>query len=468
MFSDLSIEKPPSPSNSMFMSLSNQQVLVTDEQLDLIKKKREERIKAKQEKLKRKKISLEKKIERSENASTLGKIDDTPPPKSTNKPKDTSSDDDDDNDKNKETSETTKDAEKSIEKEHVVVEKEHVVVDKEKETEKDDDIKQQNKGNDDDFLKKILDIRRRMNLDNNVQQHQPSSSTSYPRTSTYGESSSSFNVQSNLPNTDIHRRRRSDVVMDEDEERRQIEYLRKKASLKEKTIISHAGLVLSLLSNTIETGANALSFDTIKLAGFADNVQAGVESGDFDLAIKAVSSNPTAIAVLENPLANFASTFASILVKTHVDNVKNEMSTGVSGYRARRFKNAKKSRKYDSMDDDVDDDYDKFLNWKKNNSTSKNHGRKKNQPSKNIEKSVVYSKKDHHVLDESTGRIRKRLGGATSAADIDTSSINSIKNTIEQFTPVIGSIKNVMDVSEATKSAEKELEVGKVNIDFFQ
>jgi hypothetical protein len=109
----------------------------------------------------------------------------------------------------------------------------------------------------------------------------------------------------------------------------EMEFWRKKANDDEHATIRRAGVIVVLVANAIESVNNALGCKAIKTTGLSDEVEASIEAGEFDTCIKSLAITPGAIAVINNPVASFATTFGSIVLSTHMKNLKKEAANGI-------------------------------------------------------------------------------------------------------------------------------------------
>ena len=116
----------------------------------------------------------------------------------------------------------------------------------------------------------------------------------------------------------------------------EIQYWRKKVSLEEEAAVKQAGMLLSLLSSFVESFTNAVGFTTIRTQGLSDAIQTALESGDFDLAIKSYCVSPQALSLLKNPVTSFMTSFGHVVLRTHIENVKRELSEGIQKFKTAR------------------------------------------------------------------------------------------------------------------------------------
>ena len=110
----------------------------------------------------------------------------------------------------------------------------------------------------------------------------------------------------------------------------EMEFWRKKANDEEHATIRRAGVIVVLVANAIESVNNALGCKAVKTTGLSEEVEASIEAGEFDTCIKSLAITPGAIAVINNPVASFATTFGSIVLSTHMKNLKREAANGIS------------------------------------------------------------------------------------------------------------------------------------------
>ncbi len=82
--------------------------------------------------------------------------------------------------------------------------------------------------------------------------------------------------------------------------------------------------MLVLMANGIESANSAFGCRAIKTKGLSDDVEAAVEAGEFDTSIKAFAITPAALQIINNPITSFGTTFGSILLQTHLRNLKEE------------------------------------------------------------------------------------------------------------------------------------------------
>ncbi len=118
-----------------------------------------------------------------------------------------------------------------------------------------------------------------------------------------------------------------------------MEYWRKKASEEEKAAMRRAGMMLVLFANGIESMNSAFGCKAIKTKGLSDEIEASIGAGEFDTCIKSIAITPGAIAVLNNPVASFATTFGSIVLSTHMKNLKKEAANGIDTLKSQDVKN---------------------------------------------------------------------------------------------------------------------------------
>jgi hypothetical protein len=113
-------------------------------------------------------------------------------------------------------------------------------------------------------------------------------------------------------------------VINNDAHVREMEYWRKKVSLEEEAAMKQAGMFLTLLSNLMESLTSAVGFKHIKIDGLSTHVETALETGAFDLAIKNYCSNPSTLYLLQSPTSSFVTSFAHIVLRTHLGNVQRE------------------------------------------------------------------------------------------------------------------------------------------------
>ena len=112
--------------------------------------------------------------------------------------------------------------------------------------------------------------------------------------------------------------------VDGDLRQQEMEYWKKKVSLEEQAAIKQAGMVLTLLSNVIESFTNAIGFKMIRIQGLSTQMESALQMGDFDLAIRSYISHPSTIQLLQNPMASFVTSFGHVVLRTHLNNIKRE------------------------------------------------------------------------------------------------------------------------------------------------
>ena len=134
-------------------------------------------------------------------------------------------------------------------------------------------------------------------------------------------------IQSRLA---THQRTR---VVDETKTK-ELAYWREKANRDEEAAIRRSGVILILLANGIESINSALNCKAIKTKGLSDDIEAAVDSGEFDTCIKSLAITPTAMKIINNPIASFSTTFGSILLSTHMRNMKEEAAGGIKALQA--------------------------------------------------------------------------------------------------------------------------------------
>ena len=110
----------------------------------------------------------------------------------------------------------------------------------------------------------------------------------------------------------------------------ELRYWRKKVCMEEDSAVKQAGMLLSLLSSFVESFTNAVGFTTIRTQGLSEAIQTALEAGDFDLAIKSYCVSPQALLMLQNPGTSFLTSFGHVVLRTHIDNMKRELSAGIA------------------------------------------------------------------------------------------------------------------------------------------
>jgi hypothetical protein len=123
----------------------------------------------------------------------------------------------------------------------------------------------------------------------------------------------------------------------EEKEQRAKELERWRSKISKKKVLTQKqfGIALGFASSAIETSAEFLGSRYARLNNLSKNVETALLAGDFDESIEQVSASPAAISVLENPMVSFGTTFASILVDTHLENSRKSLSTSVNEFRGR-------------------------------------------------------------------------------------------------------------------------------------
>ena len=124
---------------------------------------------------------------------------------------------------------------------------------------------------------------------------------------------------------------------DDSVDKHELEYWRNKAKKDGQSSIKHAGTLLSLLANVVE-GIAASMGTRIRLHGLSDAVTAAVENGDFDHGLKIWSMTPAAVKIAKNPASSFLSTFATIMIQTHLENMKTRRTEKKDTERTRECK----------------------------------------------------------------------------------------------------------------------------------
>jgi len=112
----------------------------------------------------------------------------------------------------------------------------------------------------------------------------------------------------------------------------ELRYWRKKVGMEEEAAVKQAGMLLSLLSSFVESFTTAVGFTTIRTQGLSEAIQTALEAGDFDLAIKSYCVSPDALEMLKNPAMSFMTSFGHIVLRTHIDNVKRELTQGIEKF----------------------------------------------------------------------------------------------------------------------------------------
>jgi hypothetical protein len=121
--------------------------------------------------------------------------------------------------------------------------------------------------------------------------------------------------------------------MSHDVHMREMEYWKKKVSLEEEAAMKQAGMVLTLISNLLESLTSAVGFKHIKIEGLSTQVETALETGAFDLAIKNYCTNPATLHLLQSPTSSFITSFIHIVLRTHLKNVQQEKQTAMDKYK---------------------------------------------------------------------------------------------------------------------------------------
>jgi hypothetical protein len=303
---------------------------------------------------------------------------------------------------------------------------------------------------------------------------------------------------------------------EEDRKRRdELRYYRKKATIEEEIAISQAATLLDLMSTFIENLSSTVGFDAVKLGGLATNIQQALEEGSFDLALKSYVSKPELMNLLQNPMLSFASTFTKVVMKTHAENVKNELEAGIEGFRAKKRREKRDENKKPSFSQgDYDDRSSDNRHDRSRHDRSRNHHRDSSESLERSRRRETYnndrhyesnryyrrsrnrsSRRRHSLRRSSDDYYRRRSRQKTSSGynrsdknddmqdynNIDKSDESNIEkqqqttrpafitktpvnsggvlgaasDVVKQFTPFIGSIKTAMD-NNANISAQKD------------
>ena len=277
---------------------------------------------------------------------------------------------------------------------------------------------------------------------------------------------------------------------EEDRKRRdELRYYRKKASLEEEVAITQAATLLDLMSTFVENLSSSVGFDAVKLGGLANNIQKALEEGSFDLALKSYVSKPELMNLLQNPMLSFASTFTKVVLRTHAENVKSELESGIEGFRAkkRRQEREKPSQREEHEPRKYDNDRcSKSLERSRRRETETSRysrGRSRSRRryhrrsrSRSVRRRSIspYDRsyyrrrsRDRHSNSDMTNEKK-----TDSPADTKTTTttrpafvtktpaegggaLGAASSVVQQFTPFIGSIKTAMD-NNANISAKKD------------
>lgn len=109
---------------------------------------------------------------------------------------------------------------------------------------------------------------------------------------------------------------------DDETRRTELAYWRRKVTLEEESAVKQAGMLLSMLSGIVETISGLFPNNFIKTKGLSEQVEKALEGGEFDLCIKDYCVSPGAIKMLRNPIMSFITSFLYIVLKTHVQHIR--------------------------------------------------------------------------------------------------------------------------------------------------
>jgi hypothetical protein len=300
---------------------------------------------------------------------------------------------------------------------------------------------------------------------------------------------------------------------DDDRKRKdELSYFREKANMEEEAAIRQAGMLLNLMSTFTENLAGTVGFNAIKLTNLAENMESGLENGDFDLAIKSYISKPETLSMLQNPLLSFGSSFASIISKTHADNVKRELQQGLDGFRSKK-KHENETRKMNNRENkharersksrervskslersrrrESSDEYSRRRRYSRSRSRDKYYrrSRSRRRSLSNDRNSRDYRRrsrsqdrkskhtKDNNISDDkaftATTIIPADTAGPAKTERIpfktstQTGPLNKIGNVIEKFTPFLGTISTAIENENIISAKKDELEKLRPKTDF--
>jgi len=274
----------------------------------------------------------------------------------------------------------------------------------------------------------------------------------------------------------------------EEQEKRdkEIIFYKKKASLEEEAAVRQASLVLTLISNGVESLSSAINLQAVKTDGLSDNVEKALTAGEFDLAIKAYTDNPSSQVILRNPVTSGITAFGNVLLKTHNENMKKELKSGPIDFQ--RKSRREERRKYSDDDDDYeyrrrrsprrrrhhDDDQKESSQYrrtsrKRDNLKTKSEHRpvvEKNSPKINSPK-INYPRNSSKVIQQSASPVvtpdksvtttNTREKFKTTVAN-NFSALDTIETQLNNFGPVISNVKTMMENETMDLEAKQALE----------
>ena len=125
-----------------------------------------------------------------------------------------------------------------------------------------------------------------------------------------------------LFNDELSSRSKRKQKHDDDAATKELQYWRAKSCIDKKVTVTHTGMIIVLLAGCVESLNASIGKGFVDTRGLSSSVEDGIGNGDFDALIESLSSHPTAISMVRNPLASFIAIFGGIILSTHLKNKK--------------------------------------------------------------------------------------------------------------------------------------------------
>jgi hypothetical protein len=135
--------------------------------------------------------------------------------------------------------------------------------------------------------------------------------------------------------------------MSRDAYMQELKWWREKSQTDVNTSVTQLGMCLAVLASFLETGNAAIGGTALlRTQNLAENMQAAIDNGEFNMSLRAAVNTPSALNILKNPITSFTTTFASVLLDTHKLNLDAEKGGG------KKKKKKKKTKKNEEEEEE--------------------------------------------------------------------------------------------------------------------